>query len=66
MQFALGYVNSWQSSFFRFVGLGYYVDHSAARLQLSGSSEFLPTRYPLLGFDFILPATCIQKDIALD
>lgn len=30
------------------------------------SSEFLPTRYPLLGFDFILPATCIQKDIALD
>ncbi|KXA05965.1 hypothetical protein HMPREF3207_00595 [Citrobacter koseri] len=33
MQFALGYSISWQSSFFRSVGLGYYVDYSATGLQ---------------------------------
>ncbi|WP_221885230.1 hypothetical protein, partial [Acinetobacter baumannii] len=33
VQIALCYLISWQSSFFRSVGLGYYVGHSAIRLQ---------------------------------
>jgi hypothetical protein len=40
VQIALGYLISWQSSFFRFVGLGYYVGHSAIRLQDPEFSEF--------------------------
>ncbi|HBV59908.1 MAG TPA: hypothetical protein DEF11_08140 [Shigella sp.] len=64
MQFARGYSISWQSSFFRVVGLGYYVDHCATGLQ---QIRFIPSfsasqacRYPLPGFIHILLATCIQ------
>ncbi|NYY81314.1 hypothetical protein DMI65_15800 [Escherichia coli] len=40
MQFARGYSISWQSSFFRVVGLGYYVDHCATGLQ---QIRFIPS-----------------------
>ncbi|WP_071527682.1 hypothetical protein, partial [Escherichia coli] len=35
-----GYSISWQSSFFRVVGLGYYVDHCATGLQ---QIRFIPS-----------------------
>ncbi|STF87748.1 negative modulator of initiation of replication [Escherichia coli] len=38
--FARGYSISWQSSFFRVVGLGYYVDHCATGLQ---QIRFIPS-----------------------
>ncbi|HBC82882.1 MAG TPA: hypothetical protein DC012_13210 [Escherichia sp.] len=42
VQIALGYSISWQSSFFRSVGLGYYVDHSTAWLQGVDANRLLP------------------------
>ncbi|SNU34538.1 conserved hypothetical protein [Klebsiella grimontii] len=56
MQIALGYLISWQSSFFRSVGLGYYVGHSAIRLQDPEDFRVLPPSWfdAIRGWDLTL------------